>query len=57
MYSDTERLEMLSVSIICWFLIPYERSDMSLGDTETIVSYDKSREIFVTYLWINLLFN
>ena len=47
---------MLSVLIICWFLTPYERSDMSLGDTKTIVSYDRSREMFVTYLWINLFF-
>lgn len=26
--------------------MPYERSDMSLGDTETIVSNNQSREIY-----------
>ena len=49
MCSDTERLEVLIVLRICLFLMSHDSSDMSFGDIETIVSYNQSREIILTY--------
>ena len=46
MCSNTERLEMLIVLIVCLFLVSYDTSNMNLGDIETIVSYNQSREIY-----------
>ena len=46
MCSDTERLEMLIVLYMCSFLTSYDSRDMSLGDIETIVSYNQSREMY-----------
>ena len=46
MCSDIERLEMLIVLYMCSFLMSYDSRDMSLGDIETIVSYNQSREMY-----------
>ena len=45
MCSDTERLEMLSVFAFCLFIMSYKISDMSLGDIDSMVSYNYPREI------------
>ena len=45
MCSDTERLRMLNVLYICLFLMSYDSSNMSLGNIETIASYNQSREM------------
>ena len=45
MYSDIECLEKLIVLHICSFLILKDSSDMSLGDIETLVSYNQSGEM------------
>ena len=46
MCSDTERLEMLIVLHICLLLMLFDSSNISLGDIETIVSYNQSWEIY-----------
>ena len=45
MCSDTECLEVLIVLHICSFLMSNDSGNMSLGDIETIVSYNQSIEI------------
>ena len=40
MRSDTEIQELSIVFRICSFLMSYDSSNMSLGDIETIVSYN-----------------
>ena len=56
MCSDTKRLEMLIVLHIYLFLMSYNSSNMSFGDIETIVPYNKSRSI-VIYFCVNLIFD
>ena len=46
MCSDTKRLEMLIVLHIYLFLMSYNSSNMSFGDIETIVPYNKSGEMY-----------
>ena len=46
MCSDTKRLDMLIVLHIYLFLMSYNSSNMSFGDIETIVPYNKSREMY-----------
>ena len=45
MWNDPERLEILIVLQICSFLMTYD-SRISLGDIETIVLYNQSREMY-----------
>ena len=45
MCSDTECLEVLIVLHICSFLMSNDSGNMSLGDIETILSYNQSIEI------------
>ena len=46
MCSDTERLEMLTILHICFFLMWYDGADMSLGDSETVLLYNQSRKMY-----------
>ena len=39
-------LDILIVFHVCSLLMFYDTSNMSLGDTEAIVSYNQSREIY-----------
>ena len=57
MCSDTERLEMLIVLHICLFLVPYDASNMTLGDIETTVRTISPERCIVTYFWVNIIFN
>lgn len=57
MCTDTKCLEKLIVSQICLFLKSNDSGDISLGEIETFVSYSYPGEMYVTYLWVNLILN
>ena len=46
MCSDTERRDMLILLHISLFLMLHYSSNMNVGDIETIVLYNHSREMF-----------
>ena len=45
MCSDTKHLDILIVLYICSYIMSYDNSNSNLGDTDTIVSCNQSREI------------
>lgn len=45
MCSDTKQLEILIVLYICSYIMSYDNSNTNLGDTDTAVSCNQSREI------------
>lgn len=46
MCNDTKRLDMLIVLDISLFLMAYGSGDMCLGDSDTFVLYNQSRETY-----------
>ena len=45
MCNDTERVEILIILHIYLFLMSYDSSNSSVGDIETIVTSNQSREL------------